>query len=201
MALGDKTHSRLVAWLKLLLPLAALGLLSVLFLLSRPNEPTEVPRWIAARPADRPTGEQVTGPSYAGVTEDGTNLTVDARRARPDPEGGGRALTEELRVLASLPDGSEIRLAARSGLLDEPLGEIRLSGGVTVESSAGYRMRAEQFHVGLDRLTMDSGGPVTGRGPAGRIAAGRMQVTGASEAAGARLLFTGGVKLLYDPRG
>jgi lipopolysaccharide export system protein LptC len=201
MALGDNTYSRLVAWLKLLLPLASLGLLSVLFLLSRPNEPTEVPRWIEGRRADRPTGEQVTHPTFAGVTEDGTTLTLTARRARPDPQTEGRAMTEELRGVANLPDGSEIRLAARAAVFDEALGEMRLSGGVEVVSSAGYRLRSEQLLVGFGQLTMDSGGPVTGRGPAGRIEAGRLQVKGETEAAGARLLFSGGVKLLYDPKG
>jgi lipopolysaccharide export system protein LptC len=201
MAVGDNTYSLLVAWLKILLPLAALGLLSVLFLLARSHEPAEAPRWIEGRPADRAPGEQVTRPSFAGATEDGTQLTVTARRALPEPGPEGRTLTEELRALADLPDGSQIRLAARAGLLDEPDGYVQFSGGVEVESSAGYRMESERFRVELDQFAMDSGGPVTGRGPAGRIEAGRLQVEGERGDTGARLLFTEGVKLLYEPRG
>jgi lipopolysaccharide export system protein LptC len=201
MALGDNAYSRLVAWLKILLPLAALVMLSVLFLLSRQSDPTDIPRWIEGRPSDLTTGEQVTRPSYAGLTEDGTDLTVTARRARPEPGAESRALAEELVATARLPDGSEVRLAARAGLLDEAAGEALLSGGVEIESSTGYRMQSERFRVDLDRLSMDSLGPVTGRGPAGRLSAGRMQVSGATEETGARLLFTEGVKLLYDPQG
>ncbi|KPQ21192.1 MAG: lipopolysaccharide export system protein LptC [Rhodobacteraceae bacterium HLUCCA24] len=199
MALGDNTYFRLVAWLKILLPVAALGLLSVLFLLSRPDEPAEVPRWLEGRGQDRPASEQVTRPTFAGMTDDGTSLTLTARRARPDPQHAGRAMTEELRGVAVLPDGSELRLAARAGVFDESAGEMRISGGVEIESSRGYSLVSEQLTVGFDRLAMDSNGPVAGRGPAGRIEAGRLQVTAATDAAGAQLLFTEGVKLLYDP--
>lgn len=199
MAVGDNTYSLLVAWLKILLPLAALGLLSVLFLLARSHEPAEAPRWVEGRPAERQAGEQVTRPSFAGVTEDGTRLTVTARRALPEPGAEGRAVTEELRAMADLPDGSQIRLAARTGLLDETEGYVQLAGGVEVESSVGYRVAAERFRIQLERLAMDSGGPVTGRGPAGLIEAGRLQVEGATGETGARLLFTEGVKLLYEP--
>ena len=39
MAMGGMTYSRMIAWLKILLPLAALVLLSTLFLFARPRNP------------------------------------------------------------------------------------------------------------------------------------------------------------------
>lgn len=199
MALGEETRSRVMAWLKLALPLAALGLLSVLFLLARPAAPPDPPAWLAERDEAVRDGERVAGPSFATMTKDGTDLMLSARTARP--EGPSRAAVEALRGTARLPDGSTIRLAARSGILDDAAAEARLAGGVEIESSAGYRLETERLTLDFDRLRMESAGPVTGEGPAGRLTAGRLLVEGGGDARGARLLFTDGVKLLYDPDG
>lgn len=201
MALGNDTRSRVMAWLKIALPLAALGLLSVLFLLSRPAAPPTTPEWLERRGETAGDGERVSGPAFAAMTEDGTDLMLTARSARPAPEASGRAIAEALRATARLPGGSEIRLNARSAVLDEAASEAQLSGGVELSSSTGYALETERLSLGFDRLRMESAGPVTGRAPAGRVTAGRLLVEGATQDRGARLLFTEGVKLLYDPRG
>ena len=60
----DNLHSHVMAWLKVLLPMAALALLSTLFLLSRRTDPvTDLP--LSVPGIDDPTArQQVNAPAF-----------------------------------------------------------------------------------------------------------------------------------------
>ena len=117
MARARGFHSGVIAWLKILLPLAALALLSTLFLLSRSGEPAlSVPFAEALRGGETAT-EQVTNPYYAGTTDRGDALTMTAARARPDGQGVIRA--DALNATLDFKDGSRLRLNADSASLSD----------------------------------------------------------------------------------
>ncbi|MEO0504251.1 MAG: hypothetical protein AAFZ14_13070, partial [Pseudomonadota bacterium] len=67
-------YSRFVAWLKVLLPLAALALLSTLFLLSRNTDPIAAVPFADDELLDRVRDEQITGPFFSGTTTDGDRV-------------------------------------------------------------------------------------------------------------------------------
>ncbi|MCL3881443.1 hypothetical protein [Marivita sp. GX14005] len=190
-------YSRFIAWLKILLPLGALVLLSTVFLYSRGPDPvTTVPLLSdGTDPTDR---EQVGRPFYAGTTEAGHALTLAARRARGG-NGEEGVIADDLRAVVKIGDGNRIVLDAASGQLE---GEeaVNLSGGVTLESSSGYTVRTEVLNAALDRIEIESGAPVDADGPGLTLSAGKLRVQPAGETDEIELLFTDGVKLVYVPQ-
>ena len=197
MVRRDNFHSRLVAWLKILLPLAALGLLSTLFLLSRNVDPTTTIPYASGELQDRVEGQQITDPQFAGATDKGDLISVQAAAARPDPDNDKAALAEDLTARIDMADGGSISFRADTGRVEDT--QVSLSGGVVVESSNGYTVTSDQLISEMNSLNAESPGPVEGQGPAGQFSAGRMQITRPEGATDAQLLFTDGVKLVYEP--
>ncbi len=198
MGRADGLYSRIVAWLKILLPLAALALLSTLFLLSRSREPlVDVPFADAVAGAES-ASEQVSAPYYAGTTDRGDVLTMTARTARP--EGPDLIHADDLKATLSMKDGSKVTLDATAATLRNAERQADLENGVRIESSSGYVLTTDALVSDLDRTVAETRGPVSGRGPAGTIEAGKLRIEPVDDGDDVQLLFTGGVKLVYEPQ-
>ena len=77
---------------------------------------------------------------------------------------------------------------------------IDLIGDVLIDSTTGYRIRSDQLIARLSRVDVTSPGEVNGVGPAGTLKAGKMRITADESGKNVQMLFTNGVKLLYDPK-
>ena len=71
-------HTRLVGWLKVILPLTALAILSTLFLVARRVDPEAALPYAEVDVEDLAREPRMTAPTYAGTTEDGAALTLSA---------------------------------------------------------------------------------------------------------------------------
>lgn len=200
MGWRDAAWSRVVFWLKIMLPLAALVILSTLFLLSRSVDPRSAIPFSQGEIADRIGGQQMTTLSFSGASAEGHLIGVTAATARPDPDRAGRILTDGLAAVIDLTTGTRLTLSADTGLLDETADTAVLTGAVRLTSTQGYDLQSEAIESGLSRLLVISPGPVTGSGPAGRLSANAMRLDSDPVTGQATLLFTGGVRLLYDPQ-
>ena len=88
------TRSRIVALLRVILPLTALALLSVLFLLGRKPEPDATIPYADVDPREVAERQMATSPTYAGVTEDGAQINITGAQVMPgSAEGQGTAST------------------------------------------------------------------------------------------------------------
>ncbi|MGR3273305.1 hypothetical protein DU478_03645 [Thalassococcus profundi] len=193
-------YSRMIAWLKILLPMAALGLLSTIFLLSGDSDPaSRVPFSQVGIDGDI-AREEVRSPRFSGTTNTGAALTMTARVARPSENEDGRMEAEVLEASILSQDGSRIDLSAPAASLRDATAEAELTGGVEIESSTGYTLNTQSMLTSLERIEAESRGRVTGKGPLGTLEAGRMQITTAPDSDDIQLLFTGGVKLVYIPQ-
>lgn len=208
MAATDR-HTRLVGWAKIALPLAALALLSTLFLASRPPGIAEPPSGGGLDPEALAREPRIGAPDYAGVTPDGTAVTFTAEAARAGtlPQvtdgtptialAGGIAATLP-RARFDLPDGQSLWLRAEAGRLDRAAGQAELAGAVQVEGSQGWSLSTGRLTADLAAGLLAAPGPVAGSAPFGTIEAGSMQLQ--RQAGGDHVLsFEGGVKLLYRP--
>ena len=97
--------SRLVSWLKILLPLVALALLSTLFLVSNRINPEDAIPYAEVDVAERLREPRMTAPTYAGTTTDGSSLVVSAAEARPESEGVSGARAQDVVGKLTTPDG------------------------------------------------------------------------------------------------
>ncbi|GGG70159.1 hypothetical protein GCM10011415_17120 [Salipiger pallidus] len=198
MAPRGDTYSRFVGWLKLLLPLAALALLSTLFLLPRGTEPTiDLP---FMQGSGSPGREQIVGPNFAGTTAKGDQLRLTAERAEPVDGALDRIRAFSLDAALDMADGSRVTLRSAEGLVDENTRSADLEGAVEITSTTGYVMTTERMRTALDRIEAETLAPVSGKGPAGEFTAGRLVITGEESSDDVQLLFTDGVKLVYDPK-
>jgi lipopolysaccharide export system protein LptC len=191
-------YSRLIAWLKILLPLGALVLLSTIFLLSRSTDPiTRLP--VLEGAIDATQNEQVGSPFYAGTTDAGHALTLAARQARVADGDGSAMIADDLRAVLDISDDNRIIIDATVGQMDDT-DQLRLQSGVTLESSSGYTVRTEGLVSAMDRVDITSTGPVDADGRGVTLSAGKLHVEEAAEGDDIQLLFTEGVKLVYVPQ-
>lgn len=203
---GTDRHSRIVGWLKVALPLAALVLLSTLFLVADRIDPEAAIPYAKVDVEDLARDPRMTAPAYAGTTSDGAALTLTAEAARP-ATGNRVAEAEGISVTLTMPGGGSTDVSAATARLDTAAGQLALAGGVTVSTSSGYRVTTDGLMAELDRSAMESAGPVAAEGPAGRIEAQSFTLTRGNKtdpaASGAvkpyLLVFSGRVKLVYQP--
>ncbi|MBY6201533.1 LPS export ABC transporter periplasmic protein LptC [Maritalea mobilis] len=200
MASGSR-YSTVVMGLKLTLPLAALALLSTLFLFSNPPDPEQAIPYAEVDVEELAREQRLTQPRFAGVLEDGRELTLVADAATPsfdaDRTRTEAIATENVSGRMALPDGDVLTLDAASGYIDLAGQVADLFGGVTATTELGYRLVTEEIHVLLAQTGLSTDTDVEITGPGITLTAGAMEVTGPSE--GAVVSFTGGVRLLYQP--
>lgn len=190
---GAGLRSRVVAWLRVLLPLAALGLLSTLFLWSdRPDPESAIP-YAKVDDASLAGPPRVTAPTWSGVTPDGTRLLFSAASATPEG-GGGRA--ERMRLDWAGPAGTVARATAAHAALGEEA--LTMSGGVDLVLSSGWFLEADTLSAARDRSDLALAGGVAVKAPFGRLTAAEARLHRPGKG-GEVLDFTGGGRLIYQP--
>lgn len=191
-------YSRLIAWLKILLPLGALALLSTIFLYSRGTDPIATIPMLTGG-ADPTQTEQVGSPFYAGTTENGQGLTLAARQARfSDSENSGM-IADDLRAVIDVSDGSRIVIDATFGQIEDG-DRLLLRDGVTLESTSGYTIRTQGLDAEIERIAIESTSEVEADGPGLTLSAGKLRVEEVESTQDIQFLFTDGVKLIYIPQ-
>lgn len=188
------TRTRIVRWLRVLLPLLALLILSTMFLFS-------------SRPASGPDDGAASGqehlmlmPQYSGVTSDGAELSLRASRASPIDEGTVTA--RDLVLDWQAQSGLSAQLTAPDGMIENE--RIMLRGGVRMTTSSGWQMDAPNVDAATDRSDLIATGGVKADAPLGHLTAERMQMLpdarfAPGPDAPSVLNFTGKVHLIYLP--
>lgn len=192
-------YSRLVSILKVVLPLAALALLSTLFLLSRNTGPEVVLPFSQHEVEGRLRDEQITGPFFAGMTESGDDIYVSAEIARPGDDDSGPEM-EQMQGRILFAQGGELRMSALTGTVQHESDTVRFSGDVHMQTASGYDLRTQTLFTALNRVAADAPTKVHGTGPIGQLEAGSMSLKMHAESKSIHLLFNNGVKLVYDPK-
>lgn len=196
---SENFYSRLVAWLKILLPLTALGILSTLFLFSRNIDPTTTIPFTTIDLRERAASQQITAPEFAGATDSGDLITFQARSARPDPDHATRAFADRLNARIVLQSGNVVTFRSDDGIVDEVSDRAELAGDVVITSSQGYIIKTDRLISGMRGIGAETPGTISGTGPLGKFTAGKLLIEQDPATDGVQMLFTDGVKLIYDP--
>ncbi len=191
-------HSRIVAWAKIILPLAALVILSTLFLFARAIDPEDAIPYAEVDVAERIREPRLTAPTYSGVTSDGSALTFQALEARPATDTGP-ARAEVMQVRVTTPDGGQADLSAAFGTLNTDAGLLTLAGGVTLTTSTGYRVETEALEARLDRTGLMARSDIRATAPMGQITAAGMTLQPVPDTGEYVMIFNGRVRLTYTP--
>lgn len=194
------TYSRMVALLKVILPLAALGILSTLFLISRVvDRPSTIP-FADNDVQQRLINQQVTGPYFSSTSANGDEITFIAETVTtPNGQtGANRAL--DVDVTVDMTTGRQINITGLQADVDIARDRTDLTGDVEVVTSDGFVLRSDLLEMRMSRIEMVSPDSVTATTPMGDLEAGSMRLLSPDDMPGSQLHFTGGVKLLYQPK-
>lgn len=191
------TRTRIVGWLRVILPLTALVILSTLFLLGRKPEPGASLPYADVTPEELAARPQITQPRFAGVAGDGTEIAVEAKSASPGQQDG-RSTVDEVRLTLTGTDGVVAHVDAQQG---EMMGQqLRLADDVRMDTSTGWVLTSQELLAELDQGTLRSDSRVDVTAPFGELTAGGMTLRRTPDGTGNHVLdLNGGVRMLYRP--
>lgn len=190
-------RTRIVQLLRVLLPLAALVLLSTLFLFSGPKEEGSSLPYAEVTPESLATRPVMTQPTYAGVARDGTEIQMSAESANPGGQTG-RSSAETVNLTLRDPKGVTTDLVAGAGEMAD--GVIRLSDGVTMTTSTGWTLTSKAFVAQLQEGSLTSTDQIDAQAPFGELTAQEMALRTLPDGSGQRVLdLKGGVRMIYRP--
>ncbi|MFC3613551.1 hypothetical protein ACFORG_07235 [Lutimaribacter marinistellae] len=192
-------YSRLIQFLKVLLPLAALMLLSSLFLLSRDVDPEAALPFAERDLSERVTGQQITRPFFSGTSARGEEILITAETAKPGSMNAPAA-AEQLFARMKLVNGREITVSSDAGDFALDSDTATFAGDVRITTSDGFVMTTDTLETSLSGIEGAAPRQVDATGPIGHLVAGAMQFGAENEEAPVHILFTNGVKLVYDPQ-
>ena len=192
-------YSRMIAWLKVLLPLMALALLSTLFLLSRNVDPMASIPFADSEIQERLRDQQITGPFFSGSTAQGDQISFSAGKIVTGKNNGATS-AHDVSAQIDLASGARIVFFADAGSVDMAGDNSVLSGNVLITTSGGYKINSDRLVSAMSYLNIESPDRVVAEGPLGALTAGSMRLGTSENIKNPQLVFTNGVKLIYDPQ-
>jgi len=202
MASYDNSYSRFVAFTKITLPIVALGILSTLFLFSRNIDPSQSIPYAKVDVENLAKEQRLGAPNYAGVTEDGSAISITAQSAQPDLDNPDRILASDITAKIEDANGGHLDITSGSGVINSKHQILILKGGVHIVTSSGFTIDTSGITSSLGITSVVTDGEITANGPLGLLKAGKMEVLPQNGPKASHLLvFKGGVKLIYDPKG
>lgn len=192
-------YSRWIAWLKVAFPLAALGLLSTLFLLSRSIDPGSAIPFADKEIQDRLRDQQITAPFFSGSTADGDQLSFSAVKMTTPQGQTGANTAEKVVARIELATGAQITILSDEAEFDIAQDHASLQGNVNIRTSTGYEITTQTLTSEMSSLWIEAPNALTARSPIGDLTAGAMTLSLPNSSDNAQLLFTNGVKMVYVP--
>lgn len=195
MFTDENFYSHFVGFLKITLPLAALALMSTVFLFARaPTQDSTIPYAEIEEIAREP---RLSGAQLSGVADDGSIIELTARTTRPD---GNMISAEALAAVIDTADGTRIDIRSGQGVIDETARTVRLTGLARMETSNGYNMETSGFTADLASGRITSDGALEIQAPFGSLTAGQLVIETPEGATNQVMLFQNGVRLVYTPQ-
>lgn len=194
-----RQYSRTVRWMKVLLPVGALGLIGLIFLSGNTREAV-IGTEQAADAAMLGAGLKLENPRFAGVTDSGDPFVVTAVSALPD--GAMPDLVELDRPSGELRmgDGRVLNATSAEGQFYRLSERLVLEGTVRLVTSDGYRVETEQVDVDLAARTAIAPDAFSVTGPAGTLDADRARMETQNGTNSVVMRFEGNVKVTFDPK-
>lgn len=200
-------HPRALAWLRISLPVLAIGLLASLFMLQDTYKPASSVMIEGNEVKPVSENDHFSGAKLVAVTEDGISITFTGAIARTsDTDSALLSVVDVIIELASESDSERHTVRGGRAVIDNENKTLMVDGGASIESTGGFNMNSEAFLISLKEQRISSLGELTLDFPGGRGKADRMElirpISASGEAAAGEVLkLTGDVVVVFDDPG
>jgi lipopolysaccharide export system protein LptC len=186
--LSSRCHSRIVSYLKLILPALALALFSLILAWPRLVPDDRHFRLGSARiAADEAEALRLDKARIVGIDQEQRPYVITANDAT---QANGTATDVNLdapKADITLNNGAWVQLSANSGVYRRDANLLDLSGDVSLFHDGGSEFHTATAHVDLKAGSAVGSDPIAGQGPQGDITGEGFEIVDH----GARILFTG----------
>lgn len=187
-------YSHFVSWMKVLLPLFALGLIAIIIVYSsllRPDDEFSITFTEIATDDDN---LRMLSPKFTGMDAKNRTYLVTADTAIQQPDHPEIVDLANVEADIATSDSQWVSVSARDGQLNTEAEWMDLHRNVSVFHSLGYELHSESAYVAFGEGWLESRTPVEGQGPLGTIKAQSLRV----EDFGRVIRFTGDVTLVTN---
>jgi lipopolysaccharide export system protein LptC len=193
----NKAYTSFVRTMRLVLPLAAVGIVGLLVSWPRVEERMAKPP-VAATPADslpQTVGQnELINPRFESEDDKSQPYTLTAARAVQSSDNPDIVFLDKPMGDINLSDGAWIAAEATEGQYNQKEEQLSLRGRVKLFHDSGYELVSEKLQVDLKNRKASSDAAVHGQGPAGTLEATGLQ----AEMNEGTLVFTGPAKLVLN---
>lgn len=191
-------YSRYISIIKIILPLVAIALLATVFLFT--TERT-IEGGLNFSPADLvslESGVLISKPRFSGSNAQGDEYNFSADLVRPDAPNPTSLKASGLSGEIIFLQGTSVQLSAGEADFAFDARTMRLTDGVAIVFSDGFRASSENLFAELDMGRLTTNGPVTALSLMGNIQAGNLRVETEKhgEEENRMIWFENGVKLV-----
>ena len=194
----DDGYSALVAWLKTLLPIVALGLLSTIFLFSGKVDVTQSLPYTEHNIAEIVREQRITRPYFTGIASNGTEIALSAAYASPQIENAHILEITDLSVVFRSTSDRMVQVTAGRGALDSATQTAQISTNVHIAALPDFWVTTQALDMNLNQGVVSAKGGFQGVTSLGAITAGEMhlQMTADDQ----QIVFLNDVRLVYSPK-
>ena len=194
----DDGYSALVAWLKTLLPIVALGLLSTIFLFSGKVDVTQSLPYAEHNIAEIIREQRITQPYFTGIASNGTEIALSAAYASPQVEDAHILEITDLSVVLRSTSDRMVQVTAGQGALDSTRQTAQISTDVHIAALPDFWVTTEALDMNFNQGFISAKGGFQGVTALGAITAGEMhlQMTADDQ----QIVFLNDVRLVYSPK-
>ena len=196
--LFDDSYSFFITWVKTLLPIVALGMLSTIFLFSGKVDVTQSLPYAELNVEDIIREQRITKPYFTGISEGGIEFALSAAYATPNASQPSILNVSKLRVEFKTPQGNTTEITAGLGEMNTETKNAKISRGVNLASKLNFWITTETLDIDFNDSYASTNGPFKGVFSLGSIESGNMvlkMITGDQQ-----IIFTNGVRMLYNPK-
>lgn len=194
---GD-SYSAFIVWVKTLLPILALGMLSTIFLFSGKVDVTQSLPYAKFNVAEIVREQRITKPFFSGVSYNGTQITLSAAYASSDTQNTDILNITDLSIILTSKHAKTVRITAGVGALDATTQKAIVSKDVYLNALPGFWLKTNSLTVDLKQGVATADTVLQSITALGTVTAGNMIVKMATD--GQQIIFKNGVSMIYYPK-
>jgi len=196
MASTRNSYSRMVAWLKILLPLIALGVLGTVFLFNSKDSFAPGFTFSRADIQSLESGSFIKNPQVNGITKKGEPFHLLADEIRPMDSSNSLFVITNLDVEFQFTQGAWAKVSASSALMDVSAQTVWFESGGRLETSDGNVATVDTLHLLMASGELQGSG-IVAEGPLGRVSAENFRIE-SNDGENRVLWFENNVRMRYE---